>query len=803
MMSKDIEQLLEQARQWIEIDPDVATRRELEELVQVVQADPASTAADDLADRFSGTLQFGTAGLRAALGAGPMRMNQVVVSRAAAGLALYASHRAEQENWDKKTAVVGFDARYNSDVFARLTAEIFTAAGIETTLMPSPLPTPVLAWATKEFNAEIGVMVTASHNPANDNGYKVYLGGNAVPKGERGSQIVPPYDAQIAAAIVQATESGTIDRAERGWKTFPATIASDYAERVSALVPATERDLKIVYTPVHGVGAETAVDVLARAGFTDVHVVKEQAQPDPDFPTAAFPNPEEPGVLDLAIDLAQSIDADLVIANDPDADRAAFAVKDGAHWRMLRGDEAGAIFGAIMLNKIDDTESTVFANSIVSSRLLGAIARSNGIKHVETLTGFKWISRVENLTYGYEEALGYCVDPANVQDKDGISAALIMAEFAQEVKARGGALTDVLEDLASEYGLYATDQLSVRVDDLSRIKTMMSTLRAKAPESLGGSPVVDARDLAQGSADLPPTDGLLYLTQDNTRVIVRPSGTEPKLKCYIEVIRSTENGLDEARQEATQLLATIKNDLSEALGLNSKEEPVTELSSQQLAGMIDHTILAPNASEADVLRLCAEAREHGFASVCVNPVWASVVAKALEGSKSLPCVVVGFPFGASASDVKAFEAKTAVEAGAREVDMVINIADAIAENRDALVADIRAVAEATHAGGAGLKVIIETSYLSDAQKVLACEAAVEAGADFVKTSTGYSSAGATVEDIALMRKTVGPNVGVKASGGIRDRATALAMIEAGASRIGASKGIEIIGAAQATAGDNY
>ncbi|MDT0190140.1 deoxyribose-phosphate aldolase [Rothia terrae] len=219
--------------------------------------------------------------------------------------------------------------------------------------------------------------------------------------------------------------------------------------------------------------------------------------------------------------------------------------------------------------------------------------------------------------------------------------------------------------------------------------------------------------------------------------------------------------------------------------------------------MIDHTILAPNASEADVLRLCAEAREHGFASVCVNPVWAPVVAKALEGSKSLPCVVVGFPFGASASDVKAFEAKTAVEAGAREVDMVINIADAIAENRDALVADIRAVAEATHAGGAGLKVIIETSYLSDAQKVLACEAAVEAGADFVKTSTGYSSAGATVEDIALMRKTVGPNVGVKASGGIRDRATALAMIEAGASRIGASKGIEIIGAAQATAGDNY
>lgn len=230
---------------------------------------------------------------------------------------------------------------------------------------------------------------------------------------------------------------------------------------------------------------------------------------------------------------------------------------------------------------------------------------------------------------------------------------------------------------------------------------------------------------------------------------------------------------------------------------------MTELSTAELAAMIDHTILAPNASEADVRRLCAEAREHGFASVCANPVWASVLAEELDGASAVPCVVIGFPFGASATEVKAYEAKTAVAAGAKEVDMVINIASALAGDKEALVSDIKAVADACHAGGAGLKVIIETSYLNDEQKVLACEAAVEAGADFVKTSTGYSSAGATVEDIALMRKTVGPNIGVKASGGVRTRKDALAMIEAGANRIGASKGIEIIGASAATAGDNY
>ncbi|MBM7051375.1 phospho-sugar mutase [Rothia sp. ZJ1223] len=562
----DFSQVLTDARTWVEIDPDEVTRTELSELIAAAEADENSPAARDLAERFSGTLQFGTAGLRAELGAGPMRMNQVVVSRAAAGLALYATERAEKENWQKITAVVGFDARYNSDIFAQLTAQVFTAAGIETTLMPAPLPTPVLAWATKEYDAEIGVMVTASHNPAADNGYKVYLGGKAVGEGERGTQIVPPYDADIAACITRASAQ-SIERAENGWKIFGTSIADDYAKMVGELEESRPRDLSIVYTPVHGVGGKTLTKVLNQAGFSDVHVVEAQAQPDPDFPTAAFPNPEEPGVLDLALELAREVDADLMIANDPDADRAAFAIQDAGAWRMLRGDEVGAIFGAIMLNKIQDPSQAVFANSIVSSRLLGAMATANGVEHRETLTGFKWISRVPNLTYGYEEALGYCIDPARVQDKDGISAALVMADFAQDVKDRGGSLAQVLADIATEYGLYATDQLSVRVEDLSLIQKMMMTLRTQTPTEIAGSRVVEYRDLAKGSEQLPPTDGLLFLTEDNTRVIVRPSGTEPKLKCYIEVVTPVESSLDNTRLAATQQLIRIKEDLAAVLGL--------------------------------------------------------------------------------------------------------------------------------------------------------------------------------------------------------------------------------------------
>lgn len=562
-MSLDTQQLLEQARTWAAIDPDAETKAQLEGIIAQVEAgDEGATA--DLADRFSGTLQFGTAGLRAELGAGPMRMNRVVVQRAAQGLADYATARASAEGWEKISAVVGFDARKNSDIFALDTAAIFTAAGIEVHLMPSALPTPVTAWATREYGAEIGVMVTASHNPPNDNGYKVYLGGAAVEPGARGAQIIPPYDGDIAAAIA-AVETPVL--AADGWTVLPESVATDYIARVTPLVEQKDRDLKIVLTPMHGVGGQTAEAVLRQAGFTNVTLVPEQAEPDPLFSTVAFPNPEEPGALDLAMALAEKVDADLIIANDPDADRAAFAVKRNGTWAMLRGDEAGAILATRVLASVSDPAEATFANSIVSSRLAGAIAKAAGVAHRETLTGFKWIARVDNLTFGYEEALGYCVDHAQVRDKDGISAALVMADYAQELKDAGSSLPALLDEIATEHGLYATDQLSVRVDDLALIPAMMQRLRATPPAELAESPVVSVEDLTEGTDTLPPTDGMRYYTEDSTRVIVRPSGTEPKLKCYLEVVVPVSTTVTDARSVADTKLALLKADMSAALGL--------------------------------------------------------------------------------------------------------------------------------------------------------------------------------------------------------------------------------------------
>ncbi|ORC15482.1 phosphomannomutase [Rothia nasimurium] len=562
-MSLDTQQLLEQARTWAAIDPDTETKAQLESIIAQVEAgDQAATA--DLIDRFSGTLQFGTAGLRAELGAGPMRMNRVVVQRAAQGLANYATGRAQAEGWEKISAVVGFDARKNSDIFALDTAAIFTAAGIEVQLMPSALPTPVTAWATREYGAEIGVMVTASHNPPNDNGYKVYLGGSAVDPGARGAQIIPPYDGDIAAAIA-AVQTPVL--AADGWNILPETVADDYIARVIPLVETKERDLSIVLTPMHGVGGKTAETTLRKAGFTNVTLVPEQAEPDPNFSTVAFPNPEEPGALDLAIDLAEKIGADLIIANDPDADRAAFAVKRDGTWAMLRGDEAGAILATRVLASVENPAEATFANSIVSSRAAGAIARAAGVKHLETLTGFKWIARVQNLTFGYEEALGYCVDHSQVRDKDGISAALVMAAYAQELKDAGSSLPALLDELAAEHGLYATDQLSVRVSDLAEIPAMMKRLRTNAPTELAESPVTSVEDLTEGTETLPPTDGMRYYTEDSSRVIVRPSGTEPKLKCYLEVLVPVSSSVADARAIAATKLALLKEDMKAALGL--------------------------------------------------------------------------------------------------------------------------------------------------------------------------------------------------------------------------------------------
>ena len=541
--------LLERARAWAAEDPDEATRTELEQII----ADVAGGAdSADLADRFAGSLEFGTAGLRGAVGAGPNRMNRVVVIRAAAGLAAYLKEQGESG-----PVVVGFDARHRSDDFARDTAEVMSGAGFKVWVMPRPLPTPVVAFAIRELGCAAGVMVTASHNPPQDNGYKVYLGD--------GSQIVPPADAGIAARIDAVGALRDVPRGPGG-TVLGEHIVDRYLDTIAELAEDGPRDLDLVYTPLHGVGGTSVLQVLETAGFSAPRVVEQQEQPDPDFPTVSFPNPEEPGAMDLALALAAEHDADLVVANDPDADRCAAAVPTGHGWRMLRGDEVGALLAHHLMSR---GRSGTWATSIVSSSLLGRMAAAAGQPYVETLTGFKWIGRVPGLVFGYEEALGYCCDPEHVKDKDGVSALLLLCELAAQTKAAGRTLVDVLDDLALQHGLHATDQVSVRVADLSLIAAAMERLRAAPPSELGGLAVERVDDLSLGSADLPPTDGLRFHLADGARVVVRPSGTEPKLKCYLEVVVpvDAEAGVDAARISAAARLDALGADAAAALGL--------------------------------------------------------------------------------------------------------------------------------------------------------------------------------------------------------------------------------------------
>ncbi|MBV9025376.1 MAG: phospho-sugar mutase [Streptomycetaceae bacterium] len=562
---------LSRARAWLAEDPDPQTRAELAALLDA--GTPEAEA--EIADRFGGTLRFGTAGLRGELGAGPMRMNRAVVIRAAAGLAAYLNAHSSGG-----LVVVGYDARHKSYDFARDTAAVMAGAGLRAALLPRPLPTPVLAFAIRYLGTAAGVMVTASHNPPRDNGYKVYLGD--------GAQIVPPADAQIAERIAAvgplgSARGGAALADEGSWEVLGEQVIEAYLARTGSVVTADgPREVSVVYTPLHGVGREVLCAAFARAGFRAPIVVPEQAEPDPDFPTVAFPNPEEPGAMDLAFATARRSARtaagdrpDIVIANDPDADRCAVAVPDpgeASGWRMLRGDEVGALLAAHLVAK--GQGSGTFAASIVSGSLLSRIAASAGVEYAETLTGFKWISRVPGLRYGYEEALGYCVDPEGVRDKDGITAALVVAELAASLKRSGRTLTDLLDEIALEHGLHATDQLSVRVADLSLIADTMARLRAQSPSEFAGLRVACAEDLSEGSELLPPTEGLRYrLAGDgrvaSARVIVRPSGTEPKLKCYLETVIpvASAQALSQARAIASAVLTSLKQDLSAAAGI--------------------------------------------------------------------------------------------------------------------------------------------------------------------------------------------------------------------------------------------
>ncbi|WP_187697861.1 phospho-sugar mutase [Cellulomonas telluris] len=612
---------------WVADDPDPETAQELTDLLRTAREHPVDSwppredepvapeehqareasarAREDLAERFSGLLQFGTAGLRGELAGGPHRMNRAVVIRAAAGLAAHLLGELEGDARPPRV-VVGYDARRNSERFALDTAGVMTAVGIEVLLLPRPLPTPVLASAVRRYDADAGVMVTASHNPPRDNGYKVYLGGRVVTDAGQGAQIVPPADAAIAAEIARVPSVASVPRAEAGWTVLGEEVVEAYSRDAAAVVPAADdpavarsrANLRVVLTPLHGVGGAVARGVLARAGFTDVTVVPEQADPDPEFPTVAFPNPEEPGAIDLALAHAGAQRADVVIALDPDADRCAVAVVDvrsrvaGAPqtpqadgWRMLHGDEVGALLGADAAARVtaggtaavtDGTPPPTLACSIVSSRLLASVAAAAGLRFAPTLTGFKWLSRVDGLVYGYEEALGYCVDPAHVRDKDGISAAVRVLDLAARLAAEGRTLVDALDDLARAHGLHVSGQVSARFADLSRIGATMDRLRAQPPAALAGADVVEVVDLAAGTdADrdgLPPTDGLRLLTADGTRVVVRPSGTEPKVKSYLEVVvpvgpDADRHELDAAHRQARERLRVLADDVRDALGL--------------------------------------------------------------------------------------------------------------------------------------------------------------------------------------------------------------------------------------------
>ncbi|WP_158862687.1 phospho-sugar mutase [Leifsonia sp. AG29] len=555
----DTAQLLAQARAWLDQDPDPETRDELETLIVAAEAG-SSEAVADLHSRFDERLAFGTAGLRGEIAAGPNRMNRVLVAQAAAGFGRWLLEHAE--GGATPSVVIGYDGRKNSDVFARDTAELMAGAGIRAILLPRLLPTPVLAFAVRHLAASAGVMVTASHNPPNDNGYKVYLGGD-----DHGSQIVPPTDGEIAAHILDVARGsvGDLPRSDR-YEVAGEDVVEAYVEATSAVaVGDGPRDaVRFVYTAMHGVGWRTAHEVFSRAGFSEPVPVTAQLEPDPAFPTVAFPNPEEPGAMDLSFAAAREAGVDLVIANDPDADRLAVAVPDAtsdAGFRRLSGNEVGALLGwraaelAVAAGGDGGAVGTL-ACSIVSSPALSAVARAYGLDFADTLTGFKWVSRAPGLVYGYEEALGYLVNPETVRDKDGISAAVAFLDLAADLAARGATIADRLDEFAERFGFFASDQISLRVAELSRIGEIMQALRSTPPDRLGDVRVTRIDDLRDGFGSLPPSDVLRIHLEDGSRVMVRPSGTEPKLKIYIDA-SSDEGTLEERRTTATARVAAL------------------------------------------------------------------------------------------------------------------------------------------------------------------------------------------------------------------------------------------------------
>ncbi|MBD8468468.1 phospho-sugar mutase [Plantibacter sp. CFBP 8798] len=557
--------LLATAEAWLAQDPDDETRAELAGLVERARVSD-DVAVAELHDRFDTRLQFGTAGLRGRIEAGSNRMNRVLVSQAAAGLAAYLIEQAPEGV--TPSVVIGYDGRKNSAVFASDTAELMAGAGVRAILLPRLLPTPVLAFAVRFFDASAGVMVTASHNPPADNGYKVYLGGE-----HHGSQIVSPADAAIAAHIERIAETALVQDLPRsdGFEIAGEDVVDAYVAETAAVAPAPAGgQLRVVYTAMHGVGWETTRRVLETAGYPAPELVTEQIDPDPTFRTVSFPNPEEPGALDLSFATARAVGADLIIANDPDADRLAIAVPDDAApsgFRRLTGNEVGLLLGwraaqaASAALDGDAAPEGTLACSIVSSPALRIVAEAHGLEFRETLTGFKWISRTPGMLFGFEEALGYLVNPGTVRDKDGISAAVAFLGLATASAQAGESVAGLLDRFADTFGSFGSDQISIRYAELSRIGEVMSGLRALPPTELAGAQVTRIDDLADGFEALPPSDVLRVWLDDGTRVMIRPSGTEPKLKVYVDV-QSADGDAAERAATVTARLAALRTDLT-------------------------------------------------------------------------------------------------------------------------------------------------------------------------------------------------------------------------------------------------
>jgi len=545
------EEVTKQVLEWIEHDPDTHDRATLQKLL-------AEGNEEELRRRFDAPLTFGTAGLRGPVMAGPAGMNRLTVRRATQGVVRWLQELGVDPS---RGVVVGRDARHGSEEFNDEAVAVLLGAGVRVYEMISPLPTPYVAAAVKSLNAGAGIMITASHNPPNDNGYKLYA--------SDGSQIIAPNDEMVERFAREATTPVLGERTSENHFDVPSEVIATYQNHMlSRFSIKGGSSLRITYTPLHGVGGDAMMTLFRAAGYSHVTVVSEQFAPDGNFPTLAFPNPEEPGALDLAIATANSVGSSLIIANDPDADRLGVAVKDKDVWRILRGDEIGWLLGLKLLPEAAKTGQCV-ATTIVSSTLLSKMAKSHGVDCITTLTGFKWIARGagdKELAFGYEEALGYGVD-ASVGDKDGLSAALALCQLAYEAAQEDKTLLDVLNEIESEYGVHGGAQISLRTDDIARITKAMQRLRSNPPTTIAGMPVSSITDYANGYEGLAPSDCLSYQLSGTDRVVVRPSGTEAKLKVYIEVVRDAGNDVDAARKNATSVVNQLGESITRLLAL--------------------------------------------------------------------------------------------------------------------------------------------------------------------------------------------------------------------------------------------